>query len=167
VVRSITQRSGGLGAAALDGAIVGSLAAVLLGTLSPLDQLGAIGPGDARVNLVPFELMRGAPERYGVINLWLLTPLVIAVAQRWRRAGVVRLTLAGVLLSGAIEFAQLFHPARGTNVDDLIYNTGGALAGAIVGVAIRRLVRGPRRPPGTADGAPRALEAEVPLRDSS
>lgn len=143
-----------LGAALLDGAIAASLAAVVVATLSPLELLGDRLDRSSEINLRPFEAMRGAPEFYAHINVALLVPTIVLVAQRWRRAGIVRLTLLGTLLSVGIEALQLVHPVRGTNVDDIALNTAGAFAAAVLGVAIRYARRrggrrdGPSAPPG-------------------
>lgn len=137
----LVRRGGGrrpvLGAALLDGAIAASLAAVLVATLSPLELLGTRLDRPSEINLRPLEAMRGAPEFYAHINVALLVPTIVLLAQRWRRAGIVRLTVTGFLLSAGIEVLQLVHPVRGTNVDDVALNTAGALAAAVVGVAIR------------------------------
>lgn len=130
-----------LGPAVLDGAIAASVAAVLVATLTPVELLGSRLDAPSEVNLRPLEALRGAPEVYAVINAVLLVPTVVLLAQRWQRAGVVRLTLAGAAMSVAIELAQLVHPLRGTNVDDLALNTGGAAVAAVVGVLIRAVAR--------------------------
>jgi hypothetical protein len=161
VVRAVSSagRGVGLGPAALDGALVGAVVVVVMGTLSPLDALGDQRAFWRGVNLVPFDALRGAPARYAVINLLLLVPLVVLVAQRWRRAGVLRLTLLGAAVSVAVEVAQLFHPGRGTDVDDVLLNTLVAAAAAILGVAIRVGRRSHRR--GTQVPRRGPLEAEV------
>ena len=41
-----------------------------------------------------------------------------------------RIALAGMVLSASIELAQLFVPGRATDVDDVILNTAGTVAGA-------------------------------------
>jgi VanZ family protein len=149
-----------LGAALLDGAIAASLAAVLVATLSPLELLGTRLDRPSEVNLRPLEAMRGAPDFYAHINVALLVPTILLLAQRWRRAGIVRLTLVGFLLSVGIEALQLVHPIRGTNVDDVALNTAGALAAAILGVAIRYTrhgsSRGPRPPAPPRGGTDRS-----------
>jgi hypothetical protein len=162
-------RRGGFGAAALDGALVASLAAVGVATLSPLRQLGTYA-GRPEVQLTPLERLDGAPVEFAVINLLLLVPTVLLLAQRWRRAGVVRLTLVGAVLSVGIEITQLLHPARGTNVDDVILNTAGAAGAAIVGVTIRWVRKRRRRPPRSGGHPPREdIEAELdpPLEPAS
>jgi VanZ family protein len=127
-----------LAPAVLDAALVASLAAVFVATLSPLEQFGTGLGARPEVNLRPLEAMDGAPEWYARINAVLLVPTVLLLAQRWRRAGIVRLTLFGVALSVTIELLQLAHPERGTNVDDVLLNSAGAAAAAVVGVLIRR-----------------------------
>jgi VanZ family protein len=127
-----------LAPAVLDAALVASLAAVLAATLSPIEQFGTGLGARPEVNLRPLEAMHGAPEWYARINAVLLVPTVLLLAQRWRRAGIVRLTLFGVALSATIELLQLAHPERGTNVDDVLLNSAGAAAAAVVGVLLRR-----------------------------
>jgi hypothetical protein len=159
VARMVRRGRGGrpvLGAALLDGAIAASLAAVLVATLSPIELLGTRLDRPSEVNLRPLEALHGAPRFYAVINALLLVPTVLLVAQRWQRAGIVRLTLAGVALSVAIETLQLVHPARGTNVDDLALNSAGALAAAIVGVTIRAARRRTGGGAGPTRGQPRS-----------
>jgi hypothetical protein len=130
-----------LGAALLDGALAASLAAVLVATLSPVGLLGTQLDRATEINLRPLEALRGAPPFYAVINAVLLAPTIVLLAQRWQRAGIVRLTLAGAVLSFAIEVTQLLHPTRGSNVDDLALNTAGAFVAAVVGVLVRAVAR--------------------------
>jgi hypothetical protein len=167
LTRSIVSRGRDvpLGPALLDGALVGAVAVVVVGTMSPLGQFGDASVVGERINLVPFRRLYGAPPAYAVINLVLLVPLVLLLAHRWRRAGVVRLTAFGVATSLAIELAQLFHPARGTDVDDLILNSIGAAVAAVIGV-VTRIVADRRRwrTASAARPGPRTpLESEVAL----
>lgn len=159
-VRALTsRRRATFGAALLDGAILASLAAVVVATLSPLELLFVTDPAP-EINLQPFDRLDGAPTHFAVINLLLLVPTVLLLAQRWRRAGVLRLTVLAFLLSVSIELAQLFHPARGTNVDDVALNTAGALGAAVIGVTLRAI--GDARHRRAARRRQRArLEAEV------
>jgi hypothetical protein len=169
LVRAVASRGrhAVLGPAVLDAALVASVAAVVAATLSPIGELGAGLDHPSEVNLRPLELLRGAPEFYARVNLLLLTPTVVLLAQRWRRAGVVRLTLAGAGLSAAIEVLQLVHPERGTNVDDLLLNTAGAAGAAVVGVVIRRLAVRRRSigqgPPRGGSGGGRLGELDEPV----
>jgi VanZ family protein len=152
-------RGGVLGPAVLDAALVASVAAVLAATLSPLEQFGTGVATRAEVNLRPLEAMRGAPEWYARVNAVLLVPTVLLLAQRWRRAGIVRLTLVGVALSATIEVLQLVHPERVTNVDDLMLNSAGAAVAAVAGVLLRRS-RTPRGRGGPGSGAQGHREAD-------
>ena len=154
----------GLAAALLDGALVASVAAVLVATMSPVELLFRPDAAPPEVNLQPFDRLDGAPPRFAVINVLLLAPSVLLLAQRWRRAGIVRLTLVALAASVAIELVQLWHPQRGTNVDDVALNTLGGAVAAVVGVALRRL-RGAHVPRRGVTGGRRPLEAEVALRD--
>jgi hypothetical protein len=158
-------RSPDLGQAVLDGALVASIVGVLVATMWPLGMLGVDTGAPPEINLQPFDRLDGAPPMFAVINLLLLVPTTLLLAQRWQRAGVVRLILLGVTLSVAIELVQLAHPLRGTNVDDVALNSIGVAAAAIVGVSVRALVRAWRRRTGRARQRPRdAYEAEVPVR---
>ncbi|MTV25373.1 VanZ family protein [Nitriliruptoraceae bacterium ZYF776] len=163
LVRAATGTRRTFGAAALDGALIGSLAGVAVATLYPLDRFGEL-TSRPEIQLVPLERLDGAPIEFAVINVLLLVPTVLLLAQRWRSVGVVRLTLLAGLLSCLIEGAQLFHPERGTNVDDLILNTVGAAGAAIVGVTVR-WARGRSLRRATPPRSP--LEAELDTWGSS
>ncbi len=54
---------------------------------------------------------------------------------------VGKTVLAGAAFSLLIELSQLLFYQRGTDVDDLITNTAGALIGALIYFLIRRLLR--------------------------
>lgn len=155
LIRLARGERGVLGPAVLDGAIVASLAGVVVATLSPLGLLGSRLDHPSEVNLRPLEAMRGAPRYFALINAVLLVPTIVLSAQRWLRAGIVRLLLAGVALSLLIEAAQLVHPQRGTNVDDVLLNSAGAAVAATIGVIIRRA----RRRDGRASAVPDRVTA--------
>jgi hypothetical protein len=124
----------------IDGALVGALVGVLLATLTPLSELGETAPSRGAIQLVPLERLDGAPVEFAIINLLLLAPVAFLLVLRGRRAWLVPAVLACVALSVAIEGLQLFHPSRGTNVDDVLLNSAGALAGGVLG-GLARLVR--------------------------
>ena len=161
LARIVSRRDTRFGAALLDGALAASVAGVVVATLSPLDLLLVDTGQPPEINLQPLDRLDGAPQRFAIINLLLLVPTVLLVAQRWRRAGIVRLTLLALLVSVGIELVQLLHPMRGTNVDDVALNTAGAAGAAIVGVVIRRL-RGAHVPRRRGGNGRRPLEAELP-----
>ncbi|HUO86883.1 MAG TPA: VanZ family protein [Thermoanaerobaculia bacterium] len=82
-------------------------------------------------------------------NVLLFVPLglTFAVAStrdgRWGRLAAA--TLSGFLLSLLIEVVQLAMPSRASDVDDVIFNTVGTLAGAAVGVILFRRAPAPSR----------------------
>lgn len=161
LVRAASSRGrSSFGAAVLDGALAASVAGVAVATLSPLDLLLVDTGEPPDINLTPFDRLDGAPPRFAIINLMLLAPTVLLLAQRWRRAGVIRLTSLALVVSIGIELVQLFHPMRGTNVDDVALNTAGAAVAAIVGVIVRRL-RGAHVPRRRGGNGRRPLEAEL------
>jgi len=49
-----------------------------------------------------------------------------------RAARYLGAVLAAMLFSSAIEVAQLFMPSRATDVDDVLFNTAGAMLGALL-----------------------------------
>lgn len=161
VVRALSRGDARFGSALLDGALAASIAGVVVATLSPLGLLLVDTGQPPAINLTPLDRLDGAPPRFAIINLLLLVPTVLLLAQRWRRAGIVRLTLLAFAVSVGIELVQLLHPDRGTNVDDVALNTAGAAAAAIVGVVIRRL-RGAHVPRRRGGNGRRPLEAELP-----
>jgi VanZ family protein len=138
--------------------------AILWLTLRPGDPPGF----PTGTNLRPFEhhgralqaLLAEHPNR-GVLvyyllsdvlgNVALFVPLGVAVAGALGpRQPAVRLAAAGAagaVLSAAIEGVQLLVPGRATDVDDVIFNTLGALVGAAGLLVGERLIRpgGPSR----------------------
>lgn len=122
----------------IDGGIAGWLTAVAVATLSPLAAFGQRDPSP-EVVLRPFERLVGAPEEYAVVNLLLLLPLGLLLVLRGDRPRILRAVLVGATISLTIEILQLFHPERGTNIDDLILNTVGVVAGAVAGLLLRPL----------------------------
>jgi hypothetical protein len=158
-------RSPDLGQALLDGALIASIVGVLVATMWPLGLLGVDTGAPPEINLQPFDRLDGAPPMFAVINLLLLVPTILLLAQRWQRAGVIRLAVVGVTMSVTIELVQLAHPLRGTNVDDVALNSLGAVVAAIVGVSLRALVRAKHRRTARArQPAREPYEAEVPVR---
>lgn len=123
--------------ALLAGAVVGSGVAYVLATLSPLSVLGEIprtvdGALTLNLNLVPVIDMLSTPLRLLLINLALLAPLGFFLRLRWPRVGILGVTLISLVLAVGVEAAQLFHPMRGSNVDDVLLNVLGAVAGGLI-----------------------------------
>ena len=73
-----------------------------------------------------------------ILNVVLFTPVGVALAVLIRPA---RAILAGILLSVAIESAQLWVPGRHSSVGDLVFNTTGTLLGALLLAAVPMLLR--------------------------
>ncbi len=118
-----------------------SVLAVLALTLVPGN------PSDAGVQLVPFRTIRFNLETSGPVaaltnlagNVALFVPLgaCLGLADRLRVRGAVVLA---VVLSALVEAAQYALGDRVTDVDDVILNATGALAGvAAARLAVRRL----------------------------
>jgi hypothetical protein len=135
------RRTGRLRADAwIDGALVTALVGVVLATFTPLSAFGDTAGRTPSVLLTPLERLDGAPVEFAVINLLLLAPVAFLLVLRGRRARFLPVILTCVGLSIAIETLQLLHPLRGTNIDDVLLNSVGAVAGAVLG-GLARLVR--------------------------
>jgi hypothetical protein len=82
-------------------------------------------------------------DRDFVLNLLMLVPLGIGFAL-WRRASGGRIAIEALLLgfmtSTTLELSQLVMPYRYTTWADVWRNTLGCVAGAIVVVALRRVI---------------------------
>jgi glycopeptide antibiotics resistance protein len=124
----------------IDGALTAALVGVLLATFTPLSAFGETDGRTPSVLLTPFERLDGAPVEFAVINLLLLAPVAFLLVLRGRRALFLPTVLACIALSVAIETLQLLHPLRGTNIDDVLLNSVGAITGAALG-GLARLVR--------------------------
>lgn len=129
--------------------------AVLTATLRPEEPPGG-------VNITPLDhhwralraALRGGPRqadllRYLILdvggNLLLFFPVGVALAGlagARTRAGVVgRTVLGAALLSLAIELGQRWIPGRASDIDDVIFNTLGALLGALALLGYRHRFR--------------------------
>ncbi len=94
-------------------------------------------------NLVPFhEISRTWDSGWKILilagNILLFLPVGLAPALLWRDGTWRRSLAAGLGSSCLIEFVQLFI-ARGTDIDDVILNTAGAMLGYALAVLLRRL----------------------------
>lgn len=68
-----------------------------------------------------------------LLPLGLLGPVVLPWMDRW-----VRVLVAAVTFSVAVEIAQLWIPDRSADVDDVLLNVGGALLGYVILRIVRR-----------------------------
>jgi glycopeptide antibiotics resistance protein len=137
------------------------LAAVLVVTLWPSPQSTA-APGWATATL---DVLRGLgipmtlPVLEASANVVMFLPFGVlgvpllrgaargrgaAVPGAWRAVGLV--TLAGAVLSAAIELTQNVLPGRVPTVQDVVLNTAGALLGALAVAAVLAVVAARRRP---------------------
>ncbi len=83
--------------------------------------------------MTPFqEIKRGGRGPWVMFlvlaNMGIFVPLGFLVSLLWRRPRWWKAAIAGFLTSFFVEFVQLFI-ARSTDIDDVILNTAGALAG--------------------------------------
>lgn len=112
-----------------------------IGTLVGLPnvQYMRFGPN---VNLVPFRDF-GADFGNNCLNIALFVPLGIFLPCLWRKFRSCGATVFhGLVLSLVIEVLQIF-VSRATDVNDLIANTIGTVAGYIIGMALVRTLRLP------------------------
>jgi glycopeptide antibiotics resistance protein len=128
---STPRRSRSHVASVSNAALVASVAAIAVLTLAPVQQ-------DNDVRLRPFSEIGEAflePD-LGLLlesaaNVLLFVPF--GAALRLRGLGIGTTALLGLLVSAAIEGAQLlFVSGRTTSVDDLLLNTTGAVLGSAV-----------------------------------
>lgn len=149
--------------ACLGGGVVGAGVAYAMATLSPFSLLGAgVLPGDPEfpqnVNLVPVTDMFATRADLLVVNLALLAPFGFLMRLRWPSLGLGAIALTSITFALLIEVAQLFHPLRGTNIDDVTLNAVGSVIGAgAVAIVQRRgaAATEARDAPGSEVGLPR------------
>ncbi|MFN3866528.1 MAG: VanZ family protein [Demequina sp.] len=125
------------------------IAVVTLGSTVTSQLHGARG-----LNLVPFqEIERGLQARGSsawlnlVGNVALFAPLGFLAACLARARFLSRVAAAvvfGLVLSASIEVAQ-YVLGRVADIDDIILNTTGALAGGLVGALVAAITDGARR----------------------
>jgi VanZ family protein len=139
---------------------VGSALGIALATLTPRGY--AWSPG--YVQLVPFHTFRNYLDGYDSLqtmllyvvgNVLLFVPLGLFLQLALRRP--VALTIAlGLLASATVEVLQLQIWSRSSDVDDVMLNTLGAVAGAVLAAVVLRLPDAWRRPRLLFPAEPRA-----------
>lgn len=92
------------------------------------------------LNLTPFLYMF-SDRTTSLLNVFLFIPLGFFMPVLWEKFRKIhRTVLCGFLISCCIEFLQIF-TYRATDINDLITNTLGTLAGFILGMMIQKIIR--------------------------
>ena len=76
-----------------------------------------------------------------VANIFFYIPFGFLAMAEWngkRRTGILAVTLAGAILSVAMETAQIYVPTRDSSMRDLVSNTTGAFTGCCLWLKVRR-----------------------------
>jgi len=82
---------------------------------------------------LPFSYQLGGERRWladGILNLCLFAPLGLAVG--WNSRSTWIAILCGLLLSTAVEMAQIFVPGRDPALSDIVFNTLGTIVGGLL-----------------------------------
>jgi len=107
-----------------------TLLLVLLVTLTPNPA------GNGKPNRVPLRNSGGPVDLLGNVGLFLPFGVLASMTLKQKaRPGWVRVLLvlgAGLLFSASIETTQLWLSTRSADVDDVIFNSCGALLGAML-----------------------------------
>ena len=115
-----------------------------IGTLWDIGKYDSLFRAD-EINLSPFSDVR-AGDGFDVLNVMLFVPFGFLLPRIWEgMRNALRVAGCGFLLSFAIEICQLFN-FRATDVNDVIYNTFGALVGYLFWRFVTRKSRGALRP---------------------
>lgn len=93
------------------------------------------------LNLVSVVDMLSTRPQLLLINLALLAPFGLFLRLRWPAVGLRGVTLVSLGFAVASETAQLFHPMRGSNIDDVLLNVLGAVAAGGIAMSIKQLGR--------------------------
>jgi len=124
------------------------LLAVLLITWLPSEEAGKVtGIVDAIAGMlvplgIPFDI--GYSTLEFLANIALFLPLGALHVLAWHRLPWWTAALGGFALSAVIELVQIVLPTRYSTVSDVIANSMGALVGALLVVAVRRIRRAAR-----------------------
>jgi glycopeptide antibiotics resistance protein len=94
--------------------------------------------------VVPVIDMLSTRPQLLLINLALLAPFGFLLQLRWPALGIHGVSLVSLVFAFVIETAQLSHPMRGTNVDDVLLNVLGAVAAGGLAMSIKQLGRSSR-----------------------
>ena len=107
-----------------------TLLTIMLVTLTPNPA------GNGEPNRVPLRNTGGPVDLLGNVGLFLPFGMLASMTLKQKaRPGWVRVLLvlgAGLLFSASIEMTQLWLSTRSADVDDVIFNSCGALLGAML-----------------------------------
>jgi glycopeptide antibiotics resistance protein len=81
----------------------------------------------------PFWIRQAIGNVLFLLPIGLLGPIALPALDRWWR-----ILLVAVLISAAVEVAQLWIPERSADVDDVMVNVAGAALGFLVYRTVRR-----------------------------
>ncbi len=87
---------------------------------------------------LPFSSELGVGDRWladGILNLFFFVPLGLALG--WNSRSPAKAVLCGLVLSTAVELAQIWIPGRDSSLSDIIFNTAGTALGALIGLRPR------------------------------
>ncbi|HEY8832608.1 MAG TPA: VanZ family protein [Gemmatimonadaceae bacterium] len=83
---------------------------------------------------LPFSFSFGGERRWladGILNICLFVPVGLAIG--WNSRSPFKAIGVGMLLSVAIELAQTMVPGRDPSLSDIVFNSFGAVLGALIG----------------------------------
>ncbi|WP_308447211.1 VanZ family protein [Alkalihalobacterium chitinilyticum] len=115
-------------------------------------SLGAEGPGGRNYNLIPFrsiyrisvfskDIMDPITILLGNIVLFMPFGFLLPFAMKQLKKVILKVTIAGCIISIFIESSQFMFTYRVANIDDVILNTFGALVGVLLFVSLRLIKR--------------------------
>ncbi|MEO8256957.1 MAG: VanZ family protein [Acidobacteriota bacterium] len=106
------------------------------GTLAPFNFMAAAGL-EHGLQLFQYGTLERDPVHF-LLNLLLFVPLGFLLHHAGRRRSlalpiVVLAGVAGMVISGTVEYLQAFLPTRDSSLIDVLANTVGSIVGAVVG----------------------------------
>ncbi len=91
------------------------------------------------LNLIPFSISGSATRIQNVLNVFMFIPLGFLLPLIWKEfRKLYKVLLTGMGMSLSIELFQLFSP-RVTDIDDLIMNTLGTVAGYFLWLLLKKI----------------------------
>ena len=119
----------------LVGGILTVLSTTLRGSTTPTGRVNLV-PGASFLGLYSEDYRYAAENLVGNVLLFLPLGFFAIIVTRRR---IAQVTLGAAAFSIGIEMTQLALGDRWVDIDDVLFNTGGAFAGAMAGVGAFRL----------------------------